>query len=211
MWELTRVQLALSAQARRPLNLVGRKNRRLTSLLDDLDGSLTRAEAHWLYHQTRALPQDAVILELNAGEGKSTCCLAFGCWGSRRHVYTLWPDEAGRGDTETGQKFVSWHQNVIRKHLVPYVTPVLLDEDGAVPSCPDKAALFYVGQGSVHSDPGIGVHESILASLPPGTLIVQYGDPLFLRPLLGPEAITTVDSLSYGYWPRVHPVDLKLD
>ena len=172
----------------------------MLQLLADLDGPLTQSELRWLYRQVRALPDHANVLEVNPGAGQVTCCLALGCWGSRRHVYTLWTDAAGDWSTEEGRTLVIWHQNVIRKHLVPYITPILLGAREAVPSYPDHVALLYLGQDPLYPGTEVRIQESVLTSLLPNALVLQRGDSLSPHQQLALAGNSPMGSLSYGYW-----------
>lgn len=199
-WCRKHINVAKYTQDWWPPILAGREERRISHLLADLDGLLNESELRWLYKQVRALPERANILELSPGAGQTTCCLALGCRGSSRRVYTLWPESAGDLSREMGKTFVVWHQNVIRKNLVPYVTPVLVDDNGAIPVCPDLANFLYLGQDPLYSYTNVSVGESVLVSLLPKALVVQQGEPLLLYERLCQGSRSPFGSLSYGYW-----------
>ena len=54
-----------------------------------IEGWLYPEEADWLYEQVKALPDYAVIVEVGAWMGRSTCALALGCVGTKKRVFTI--------------------------------------------------------------------------------------------------------------------------
>lgn len=80
---------------------------------------------HWLYEMARSLPDDSIILEIGAYLGYSTSCLAFGCKGTRKHVYTI-DTFCGAEDFPRRQTdfFAEWWENIGACDLLDYVTPL---------------------------------------------------------------------------------------
>jgi predicted O-methyltransferase YrrM len=64
----------------KPSNLVDWRN---------IEGWLYNDEADWLYEQVKALPDNAIIVEIGAWMGRSTCALALGCTGTGKRVFTI--------------------------------------------------------------------------------------------------------------------------
>lgn len=54
-----------------------------------IDGWLYPEEADWLYEQVKALPDGAIIVEIGAWMGRSTCALAVACTGTANRVFTI--------------------------------------------------------------------------------------------------------------------------
>lgn len=125
--------------------------RRLLSSLDDIDGPLLKSELIWLYDFIRSLPSDIQIVEINPGAGQVTCCLAVASWLSRRRIFSLWPKEVEDSTNEIGELFVNWHKTVIRKFLVPYVSPVLTTREGTVPELPAGAYMIIINHDPLYS------------------------------------------------------------
>lgn len=61
-----------------------------------IGGWLYPEEADWLYEQVRALPGGAVIVEVGAWMGRSTCALALGCTGTGKRVFAIDTFEGSR-------------------------------------------------------------------------------------------------------------------
>lgn len=92
-----------------------------------ISGHLQPGQERWLYDTARALPDWAVILEIGPFKGRSTCSLAAGCAGSRKHIYTidhfhsLWSNT----DDASGESFFAeFWATLERLKLDPWVTPL---------------------------------------------------------------------------------------
>ena len=106
--------------------------------LNDIEGTLTDKELNWLYKQVCKLPDGSVIVEIGCGAGQVTGCLSMGCLATRKHVYSVWGSSVCKPEATEARIYCTWHQNIIRKYLVPYVTPVLS------PQSIEKVSLMYV-------------------------------------------------------------------
>lgn len=101
------------------------KQRDAASELDDMEGTLTDKELNWLYKQVCKLPDGSVIVEMGCEAGQATGCLSLGCVATRKRVYSVWDSRVCDPATMESRIYCTWHQNIIRKYLVPYVIPVL--------------------------------------------------------------------------------------
>jgi hypothetical protein len=145
---------------------------KISSYLDDIDGPFLKSELIWLYDFIRALPPDIQIIEINPGTGQITCCLAAASWLSRRRIFSLWPEDAEDPGSEIGKLFINWHKTIIRKYLVPYVSPVLATQQGGtVPKLPTDASLIIFNHDPLHPD----WSSDTKRNLAPGIYEFSYG------------------------------------
>jgi hypothetical protein len=99
--------------------------------IDAVEGLLVKGQEKWLFGTARSLPDGARILEIGGYKGRSTVCLAYGCVGSLRHVFTIdrfkgiYKDVEGKEDLEevfVKGFFDEWKANIEANGLENYVT-----------------------------------------------------------------------------------------
>jgi len=96
-----------------------------------IPGLLMVGQEEWLFEMAKSLPDEAVILEIGGYLGRSTCCLAFGCVGTRKRVFTVDTFDANLDseidESHTGvRKFYGvWKRNVEKNGLLEYVIPMV--------------------------------------------------------------------------------------
>lgn len=96
--------------------------------VDAIEGLLVLGQEFWLFKMARSLPDESIIVEIGSYKGKSTCALAFGCVGTRKHVFAI--DTFTGNDTDfVGQGrrdfFDIWRENIEKNDLLQYVTPLV--------------------------------------------------------------------------------------
>lgn len=156
------------------LYLENRRWRRISSYLDDIDGPLLKSELIWLYDFIRSLPSDIQIIEINPGTGQVTCCLAAASWLSRRRIFSLWPEDAEDLSSEIGKLYVNWHKTIIRKYLVPYISPVLVTQRGTVPELPTDTGLIIFNHDSLFPDWTSDVGKTLLLNMREFSYGIEY-------------------------------------
>lgn len=93
--------------------------------LGDMPGLLTREQAPILYNLVNGLADDAVVLEIGAFKGYSTCALAYACKDTRRHVWTIDTFVGNLANTnyQDGENYrAEFDQNVADRGLTELVT-----------------------------------------------------------------------------------------
>lgn len=78
----------------------------------------------WLFEMARSLPDRAVILEIGAYLGRSTSCLAFGCVGTEKRVYSIDTFHGNKIDFISEDFFEAWQHNIAAGGLSAYVYPL---------------------------------------------------------------------------------------
>ena len=119
----TRVRLKIERIAR-ALNPAHREFRRVWPLIDAIEGWLSPIEGAWLFHAARSLPRDANIVEIGSFKGRSTCCLALGCRGSRRRVFGIDTFDGGP-DLPRTSSLADLRCNLERCGVSAYVEPIV--------------------------------------------------------------------------------------
>jgi predicted O-methyltransferase YrrM len=102
--------------------------------IDQIEGFLITGQEEWLFKTARSLSNDARILEIGCFKGRSTVCIAYGCVGTRRHVFTIDTFKGVYLDVEDQKDlkqifsegfFDEWRANIDRNGLLEYVTPLV--------------------------------------------------------------------------------------
>lgn len=90
-----------------------------------IEGWLTPNQEKWLFETAYSLPDNAAIVEIGSFKGRSTCCLASACRGTRKRVYGI--DTFSGNDSDFGYRdfFEDFSSNMKRSRLSKYVTPVI--------------------------------------------------------------------------------------
>jgi predicted O-methyltransferase YrrM len=114
---------ACEAASRR---LPGMRWAKVKPCVDPIEGFLPPVEGKRLFQMVRSLPERAVILEIGAYKGRSTCYLAFGCLGTKKHVYSIDTFCGNDTDFPRAESFLKeWKANIELCGLSCYVTPLI--------------------------------------------------------------------------------------
>ena len=165
-WQYIYIKIKLSSW---PVLGVIFKRHDAAAQLDDLEGALTDKELNWLYKQVCKLPDGSVIVELGCEAGQATCCLSLGCVSTRKRVYSVWDNRVCNPATTEARMYCTWHQNIIRKYLVPYVIPVQFKQSDSI----EKVSLLCVNTDS-NIDAEVQQLDKIKSHLDKGCMVVLY-------------------------------------
>jgi predicted O-methyltransferase YrrM len=108
-----------------------REFRRVWSSIASIEGLLVSpVQEQWLFKTAKSLPEGATIVEIGSFKGRSTCCLAYGCKGTDKHIFAIDIFDIERNiDFKPEERFdgiffdVFWH-NIEKCGLAAYVTPI---------------------------------------------------------------------------------------
>jgi len=101
--------------------------------IDAIGGFLVPGQERCLFDLVRALPNDAVILEVGSFLGRSTVSMALACRGTDRHIFAVDTFEGNATDFVNGVNNVHWtgsdflhafEANLERSGVRQYVTPL---------------------------------------------------------------------------------------
>ena len=119
-----RLRKTLSKVYRR-VSPLDREFRRLWPFIDPVEGFLVSPDQErWLFRTARSLPGDANIVEIGSFKGRSTCCLAYGCMGSKRKVFAVDTFNGNSVDFHHRDFFKEFKRNVEERGLARYVEPL---------------------------------------------------------------------------------------
>jgi len=91
--------------------------------ISPIEGWLSDAEAKWLFKRALSLPDGANLVEIGSFKGRSTCCLAFGCRGTKKRVFAVDSFDGGP-DLEPHDSFREFCLNIEGRQLSEYIEPV---------------------------------------------------------------------------------------
>jgi len=118
----TRVVLKIKRIAR-DISPAEKKFRRVWPLIEPIEGWLHDGQENWLFKRALALPDEANLVEVGSYKGRSTCCLAFGCWGTKKRVFAVDTFDGGP-DLPRHDSYEEFCQNLKRCQLSKYVEPM---------------------------------------------------------------------------------------
>jgi hypothetical protein len=119
----TRVALKIQKIAR-DLDPAEREFRRVWPLINSVEGFLLEGQEKWLFKHARSLPDCANLVEIGSYRGRSTCCLAFGCRGTKKRVFAVDSFDGNVWESQYRTPFNEFEQNIQRCGLSSYVEPV---------------------------------------------------------------------------------------
>jgi len=125
-----------------------RKFSRIWPLIDTIEGHLVSPlQERWLFCAAFSLPLGANIVEIGSYKGRSTCCLAFGCKGTNKHVFAIDTFDGNDDDFFERNFFSDFKENIERCGLSEYITPLIGRSDEVTRSW-DKPINFLLIDGS---------------------------------------------------------------
>jgi predicted O-methyltransferase YrrM len=134
MYKIMRLFLQIARRLRATLDPAEREFRRIWPHVDAVEGILVSpVQERWLFRAAKSLPDESIIVEIGSFKGRSTCALAYGCKGTRKHVFAVDTFQgnstdftlakvARRGFTEPF--FDVFRSNIEKNGLSALVTPV---------------------------------------------------------------------------------------
>jgi len=198
--KLKRIYLDLTGPA------VDREWRRIWPLIDTVPGYLLDGQERWLFDAAYALPSPANIVEIGSFKGRSTCCLAFGCRGTGKRVFSVDSFNGNDIDFPTRNFFPEFSANINRCGLSQHVEPVIGISDKIARTWTKPIHLLFIDGSHVYEDvladfngffphvvPGGIVAFHDVADYKPGPLRAWNETA---KPLLTDAGC--VDSLAYG-------------
>jgi len=166
---LTRIGKSVARQ----LSPAERDFRRIWPQIDAVEGFLVPGQESWLFRTARALPEGSNIVEIGSFKGRSTCCLAFGCRGTRKHVFAI--DTFKNFDLGfPGQDFFSvWSRNIERCGLSPYVSS-LRGPSSEIAKAWDKPIQFLFIDGSHDYEDVLADFEGFFPHVAAGGIVALH-------------------------------------
>jgi hypothetical protein len=119
----TRAVLKIKRIARR-FSATEREFQRIWPMIQPIGGWLMEGQEKWLFKRARSLKDGTNIVEIGSYKGRSTCCLGFGCKGTKKHVFAIDRFDGGP-DLPRYDSFAEFCANVKRCGLSECVEPVI--------------------------------------------------------------------------------------
>lgn len=144
--KLRRIYLDLTGPA------LDREWRRVWPLIDAVPGYLLPGQEYWLFQAAYSLPGAANIVEIGSFKGRSTCCLAFGCRGTKKRVFAV--DVFGGNEyAELAPAYLHEFQtNVERCGVTQHVQPVIGASHQIARTWNQPIHLLFIDGSHEHED-----------------------------------------------------------
>ena len=126
-----------------------------------------------MFTTARRLPDDANIVEIGAFKGGSTCCFAFGCLGTGKHVYSIDTFDGNDVDLEHRDFFDEYWRNVRRFELADYVTPCRSLSSEVAEAWDRPIDLLFV-DGSHEDDDVVADFDGFFRHVTPGGIVAMH-------------------------------------
>jgi predicted O-methyltransferase YrrM len=184
-----------------------------------IDGWLLPGQAQWLFETAQAMPGDAIILEIGGYLGHSTAALAFGCAGTKKHVFCIDTfcgnvTDFVRGKQFEGSMFAErWADNLYNAGIADYVTGLAGYSSHYYNEWDKPLDMLFI-DGSHQYDDVIGDLRVFGQHVKPGGIVAMH-DITPLAPWPGPYrawcemaetllegATVTCGTLGYGFKKR---------
>jgi len=108
----------------RDLDPAEREFQRVWPLIQSVEGFLVEGQERWLFDAARSAPEHSNLVEIGSFKGRSTCSLAFGCLGTKKHVFAIDLFDGGP-DLQRRDSFQEFSANIKRCGLSELVQPLI--------------------------------------------------------------------------------------
>ena len=92
--------------------------------VESVEGFMIPGQEEYLFNKVKALPEDAVIVEIGSFKGRSTIAMAYACVGTKRKIYSINTWDGNDSDFSERDFFEIWQNNVRNNDLEAYVIPL---------------------------------------------------------------------------------------
>jgi len=136
-----------------------REFRRIWPSISTVEGLLVSPDQeHWFFTAARSLADRATIVEIGSFKGRSTCCFAYGCRGTSKHIFAIDTFAGNDSDFKEGASFrggsffhVFWN-NLETRGLAEYVTPIRGLSTDAARTWDKPIDLLFIDGSHVYED-----------------------------------------------------------
>jgi predicted O-methyltransferase YrrM len=94
------------------------------SAVERIEGLLVPGQEEFLFNKVKSLPEDAVIVEIGAYQGRSTVAMGYACAGTDRKIYCIDTWNGNDSDFDKRGFFRLWRENITKNGLFKYVVPL---------------------------------------------------------------------------------------
>lgn len=151
-----------------------------------VDGLLVPGQERWLFEAAKTLPDGATIVEIGGYKGRSTCCFAFACVGTRKHVFTIDTFNGNETDFsgENRRSFLKvWRNNIKSNGLLEYVTPLVGFSNKVAKTWSGPIHLLFIDGSHQHEDVLADFNNFYPYVVPGGIIALHDVEPRHPGPL----------------------------
>lgn len=180
-----------------------REFRRAFPQIAPIPGWLQDDQEKWLFKSARALPDGVNIVEVGSFKGRSTCCLGFGCLGSRKRIFAVDSFNGNDSDFHERDFFAEFWANVERCGLSLYVEPVKGFSSEVAKTWNKPIHLIFI-DGSHQYDDVLADFFGFLPHIVPGGLIAFHDvDKTWPDVLRAWNEVIKHKLTDVGYWSTI--------
>ena len=136
-----------------------REFRRIWPSVSTVEGFLVSpSQEHWFFATARSLRDHAVIVEIGSFKGRSTCCFAYGCRDTSKHIFAIDTFQGNESDLSEGKTFeggsyfhIFW-LSLESRGLAQYVTPIRALSTEAARTWDKPIDLLFIDGSHVYED-----------------------------------------------------------
>jgi predicted O-methyltransferase YrrM len=170
---------------RRRVSAADREFLRVWPHIERIEGLLiSPGQEQWLFKTARSLPDKSVIVEIGSFKGRSTCCLAYGCRGTSKHVFAIdtfegndkdfKPGEALYGGQAFNDSFLGmFNKNIAENGLTAYVTAIPARSADAAKSWTQPIQMLFI-DGSHQYEDVLMDFEAFFPHVVPGGVVAFH-------------------------------------
>lgn len=142
--------------------------------IENIEGFLVSPDQErWLFKTAKALPNGAVIVEIGSYKGRSTCCLAYGCRGSRKCVFAIDTFEGNEVDFYRRGFLNEFNYNLESRSLSSYVTPIKSISTEAARLWNKPISLLFI-DGSHQYEDVLADFDAFFPHIVPGGIVALH-------------------------------------
>jgi len=98
--------------------------RTIQASVETIEGFMVPGQEEYLFNKVKALPDDAVIVEIGSFKGRSTVAMGYACIGTNRKIYCIDTWDGNNSDFSERNFFDIWQRNIQQNALEEYVVPL---------------------------------------------------------------------------------------
>jgi predicted O-methyltransferase YrrM len=154
--------------------------KQIWSSVASIEGLLVSPDQErWFFTTARSLPDRAVIVEIGSFKGRSTCCFAYGCRGSAKHIFAIDTFAGNDSDFKEGKTFQGgsyfdiFSHNLESRGLAHFVTPIRGLSTDAAKSWRQPIDLLFIDGSHVYEDV-LADFENFLPHVKPGGIVAFH-------------------------------------
>jgi predicted O-methyltransferase YrrM len=120
-------------------------------MIQPIEGWLFDDQERWLFKRARSLRDGANIVEIGSYKGRSTCCLGFGCRGTKKRVFAIDRFDGGP-DLPQYNSYDDFCANVKRCGLSECIQPVVGSSSEIAKDWNEPIGFLFIDGSHLYED-----------------------------------------------------------